>query len=289
MSAFTSNPFVLPGLGQSGEAASNPLLASMQMMREAFAGLSGPGGLAAGLQMTRAMDPEELEKKIADLRTVENWLKLNLSMLSSTIQGMEVQLATIVTLRSYVSSVSGGDGKSAGASASPLEQVLGLHPGGKTSPAPSWPMPEQAAPKSEPLASGVGAASPTPASQTAAGGEAADATAADVSANHTNAAPTGTEALKQAADAVPAAAQAWWNMLQQQFGQVAQATAASMASGVAAASPNRAQPAPSTTRAQTKKNTAPRSPKPRTKPAVKASGVAKSPVKTAARKKRSTP
>jgi hypothetical protein len=289
MSAFTSNPFVLPGLGQSGEAASNPLLASMQMMREAFAGLSGPGGLAAGLQMTRAMDPEELEKKIADLRTVENWLKLNLSMLSSTIQGMEVQLATIVTLRSYVSSVSGGDGQSTSASASPLEQVLGLHPGGKTSPAPSWPKPEQAAPKSEPLASGVGAATPTPASQTAAGGEAADATTADVSANHTNAAPTGTDALKQAADAVPAAAQAWWNMLQQQFGQVAQATAASMSSGVAAASPTRAQPAPSTSRAQTKKNTAPRSPKLRTKPAVKASGVAKSAVKTAARKKRSTP
>ena len=29
MNAFSSNPFVLPGMGQPGEAGSNPLLASM--------------------------------------------------------------------------------------------------------------------------------------------------------------------------------------------------------------------------------------------------------------------
>ena len=59
MNAFSSNPFVLPGMGQSGDAASNPLLASMEMMRKAFTSLTGPGGLNAGLQMTRAMDPDE--------------------------------------------------------------------------------------------------------------------------------------------------------------------------------------------------------------------------------------
>ena len=39
MSASSSNPFVLPGFGQSGDAATNPLLASLEMMRKAFADL----------------------------------------------------------------------------------------------------------------------------------------------------------------------------------------------------------------------------------------------------------
>jgi hypothetical protein len=54
------------------------------------------------------MNPEELERKIAELKSVENWLKLNLSMLSSTIQGMEVQLATIATLKSFIAASSAG-------------------------------------------------------------------------------------------------------------------------------------------------------------------------------------
>jgi len=44
MSVSPNNPFVLPGLGQTGEQAANPLLASMEMMRQAFAGLAGTGG-----------------------------------------------------------------------------------------------------------------------------------------------------------------------------------------------------------------------------------------------------
>jgi len=151
MSASPSNPFVLPGFGQSGDAATNPLLASLEMMRKAFAGLGGPAGMSGGLGLSPPMNPEELERKIAELKSVENWLKLNLSMLSSTIQGMEVQLATIATLKSFMAAGSAGS---------------------------------------------------------------------------TNAqAPQGDAATAAAAPA----AQAWWDMLQQQFGQVAAATAASMA------------------------------------------------------------
>ena len=53
--------------------------------------------------MQPTLDPAELEKKISELKSVESWLKLNLSMLSSTIQGMEVQLATITTLQQFMS------------------------------------------------------------------------------------------------------------------------------------------------------------------------------------------
>ncbi|MFZ4709722.1 MAG: PhaM family polyhydroxyalkanoate granule multifunctional regulatory protein, partial [Zwartia sp.] len=79
MSASPSNPFVLPGFGQSGDAATNPLFASLEMMRQAFAGLGGPAGMSGGLGLSPPMNPEELERKIAELKSVENWLKLNLS------------------------------------------------------------------------------------------------------------------------------------------------------------------------------------------------------------------
>ena len=47
MTGSSSNPFVLPGLGQTGDMANNPLFASMEMMRKAFAGLAGPAGMGA--------------------------------------------------------------------------------------------------------------------------------------------------------------------------------------------------------------------------------------------------
>jgi hypothetical protein len=44
-------------------------------------------------------DINELERRIADLRAVEQWLELNASMLRTTIQTLEVQRATISTLK----------------------------------------------------------------------------------------------------------------------------------------------------------------------------------------------
>ena len=102
----------------------------MEMMRQAWAGLTGPGGLASSLPMAPPMNVEDLERRIAELRSVENWLRMNLSMLSSTIQGMEVQRSTINTLRAFVDSAASmdlGALRDSGA-ASPLEVVLGLKP-----------------------------------------------------------------------------------------------------------------------------------------------------------------
>ncbi|MFN3565531.1 MAG: PhaM family polyhydroxyalkanoate granule multifunctional regulatory protein [Burkholderiaceae bacterium] len=45
------------------------------------------------------LDVDELDKRIADLRAVEQWLQLNAGMLRTTIQSLEVQRATIVTLK----------------------------------------------------------------------------------------------------------------------------------------------------------------------------------------------
>jgi hypothetical protein len=83
------------------------------MMRLTPFGSAFPGsepGIAQGLgpslsMMSDIMTPltniEELDKRITDLRAVEQWLKLNLSMLQSAIQAMEVQRATLSTLRAF--------------------------------------------------------------------------------------------------------------------------------------------------------------------------------------------
>jgi len=40
-------------------------------------------------------DVEELEKRIKDMKAVEGWLRMNLSMLQMTIQGLEMQRTTV--------------------------------------------------------------------------------------------------------------------------------------------------------------------------------------------------
>ena len=216
MSASPSNPFVLPGFGQSGDAATNPLLASLEMMRKAFAGLGGPAGMSGGLGLNPPMNPEELERKIAELKSVENWLKLNLSMLSSTIQGMEVQLATIATLKSFMTANSAGsaNAQAGSAQAAPPSWFSG------------WPT-ATAQTQSSPQTQAEPQAPAQPQAQAQAQAQASAADLADRAAKASGAAQA-TQGDGATAAAAPAA-QAWWDMLQQQFGQVAAATAASIA------------------------------------------------------------
>jgi predicted XRE-type DNA-binding protein len=46
------------------------------------------------------MSVEEIEKKIADLKSVQSWLETNTAMLKATVQALEVQRMTISTLKS---------------------------------------------------------------------------------------------------------------------------------------------------------------------------------------------
>lgn len=183
MAQEQNNPFILSGVTNAFmNPSSNPLLTSMDMMRQAM-GNMGYGKSSMGDASTYSLAPEDLERRIADLRVVENWLKLNLSMLSSTIQGLEVQLATVNTLRSVVAMGTGSTGDAV-ASPSPLEIVLGLKP-------------RPAATSSE--------------SPTGTAGSNAEEQAAPSS--------QATPSMEQMA------AQSWWNMLENQFSQMAAATA----------------------------------------------------------------
>jgi hypothetical protein len=45
--------------------------------------------------VTPTFDVEELDKRIKDMKAVEGWLRMNLSMLQMTIQGLEMQRTTV--------------------------------------------------------------------------------------------------------------------------------------------------------------------------------------------------
>jgi len=48
---------------------------------------------------TPTMDVNEVEKKIAELKSVENWLKMNLTFLQMTIKTLEMQKSALETIR----------------------------------------------------------------------------------------------------------------------------------------------------------------------------------------------
>jgi hypothetical protein len=64
------------------------------------------GGFGAAFP---GLDVDELEKRIKDLKSVETWLNLNLNILKSTIQGLEVQHATMMALKSFGDAVSAAE------------------------------------------------------------------------------------------------------------------------------------------------------------------------------------
>lgn len=49
--------------------------------------------------VTPTFDTDELEKRIKDLKAVEGWLRMNLSMLQMTIQGLEMQTTTLSAVK----------------------------------------------------------------------------------------------------------------------------------------------------------------------------------------------
>jgi hypothetical protein len=172
-----------------------------------MSGMPSPANLASMTRIPQQMpsmlaptvDLGELDKRIADLRAVEQWLELNASMLRTTIQTLEVQRATIATLK--------------GIGGAMLAPMLGA----STPPSPYPPLPpEFAFGRSEARAE----AAPPPA-----------ATPAEPAVTP---APKGAKRSRKAAHATPSLADdalnpaAWWHTLQDQFSRIA-ATAADAA------------------------------------------------------------
>src|SRR5690606_22348330 len=180
-------------------------------------GLAASGGMKPPT-VESMMSVEEMDKRIADLRAVENWLRMNLSMLSSTIQGLEVQRATVATLRSFVDSGMAMAQSSAGAR--------------DTQAAPKT---SAAAAATKPVSHGPAGVPPQAASRPQDSGESRPGAAQAAKQSATGAAKSEADQAATAAEqidlvaAASTAAQSWWDLLQQQFQTLAAASAASTA------------------------------------------------------------
>jgi hypothetical protein len=206
----------MPGVTDTLEFVKN-LWGSMQIPGTGMPGIPGMPGMA-GIAAP-PMSTEDLDKRIADLKAVESWLNLNLSMLRGTIQALEVQRGTLMTLKTMGASMAEAMRQS-GVSAEKMASMpfpsffggQGQGAGAAAKPAPGAPVAKPEAPKAPDAAAAGsgGTAQPGTAAPQAAG-------AADAQGN-------------PAALAMPAAV-AWWNMLQEQF---TQAVASAMTPGAAA-------------------------------------------------------
>jgi hypothetical protein len=66
---------------------------------EMFRRLWGPLGVPIPGMAVPTFDPQEVEKRIAELRSVEAWLTMNLNMLKFSIQGLELQRAALQAMK----------------------------------------------------------------------------------------------------------------------------------------------------------------------------------------------
>ena len=113
------------------------------------AGSALPG---IGQWVAPTLNPEELEKRISELRTVQFWLEQNGRMIGATIQALEVQRMTLSTLKTM--NVQMGD----------LQESMKIHmptaAAGAATMASLWPSAAAAAPAAAPAAPAAAPATP---------------------------------------------------------------------------------------------------------------------------------
>ncbi len=89
-----SNSSDIPGMSMMTDT-----LDFFKNMWENVPGMNLPGMKHIPGMVMPTLSVEEVDKQIKDLKSVESWLTLNLSMLQGTIQALEVQKATLSTLQ----------------------------------------------------------------------------------------------------------------------------------------------------------------------------------------------
>jgi hypothetical protein len=189
----------IPGMGAMTD--------TLDFVKNLWGGMSIPGMSIPGMSIPGMIMPtlsvDEINKQISDLKAVESWLTLNMNMLRGTIQALEVQSATISTLKSMSETLSAAVkpnpnlvNKAADTAAATKEPVYSF------SKAPEKPAEAPEAPQSE----------PSPQSKTAAQVDPAGSTA-----------PLANPSI-------------WWNMLQDQFAQAVNTALASEKPAAVAAS-----------------------------------------------------
>ncbi len=192
---------------------------------------TGVGLPGFGQWVAPTLNPEELEKRIEELKAVQYWLEQNARMLAATIQALEVQRMTLSTLKTMnvqmtdlrdALMVRPADAAGAAAPVPPATASRSAPPAAalaqsKSRAKPSFPLPPMFAVAAPPSRAAAGApkqsaaAAPTPkppASQAPAG--AAGTTTSTGPAGAAGAAPPN-----------PVDAMQWWAALTQQFADLA--------------------------------------------------------------------
>lgn len=73
---------------------------TLEFVKNLWGGMQIPGAVPGIPAIPGAgLSVEELDKKITDLKAVESWLNLNVGMLHGSIQALEIQRGTLVTLK----------------------------------------------------------------------------------------------------------------------------------------------------------------------------------------------
>ena len=177
--------------------------------------------------MTPTIDPAELDKRIADLKTVEQWLVLNLNLLRGSIQALELQRATLASLQSF--------GEAARAAAEAATQT------GSSARAADRPTDLSAPPGGADAARQTASRGTRDRAEAPASHGARAASAPPANAPPANAPPAGAPTPAWATGIDPTA---WWQTLQSQFQQVAESALAGISP--AATDSAAAPPAPHT-------------------------------------------
>ena len=66
---------------------------------EMFRRLWGPLGVPLPGMAMPTFDPDEVDKRIAELRSVEAWVNMNLNMVRLSIQGLELQRPALQAMK----------------------------------------------------------------------------------------------------------------------------------------------------------------------------------------------
>ncbi len=85
-------------------------------------GFSLPG------MVTPTLDVDELDKRIADLKAVEGWLKMNLNMLQMTTQGLEMQRAAVAAVQAMSQQAESTPAAGADPGANPFAAAAAMWP-----------------------------------------------------------------------------------------------------------------------------------------------------------------
>lgn len=109
-------------MSQSTSSPDDAFKDSLNFVKKLWGGMGVPGMTTPSIPLP-PMSPEELDKRIQELKSVETWLNMNAGMLRNTIQALEVQRATMAALQSMANTMQGVDGEKEGSATDFVNQT----------------------------------------------------------------------------------------------------------------------------------------------------------------------